>query len=435
LLWLPRFSDVKEAQFRSQYTERSIPFIRISLPLAATLYLFFLGWDYFMDPRSLLYTIAVRLPFSFFAVAVFGFTFLKSFERSSQVVLCTTVVLGAAGIALVLTILPNGFVYGTPGLLLVIMYACGATRLLLGAATLACLAIIAVANGLLLMHGGSRLEFFNMNVFLVSASVIGLSYTALLEWTERRAFQLEDGLLEEKKASDTMLRNFLPDRIMRRLREGEGSIAEAVGEATVFFADIVGFTSLTHRMAPGHVVELLSAIFTRFDEIADDKGIEKVKTIGDCYMAVSGVRTPSPRCAESMAEFAIEALSFVREYAAQNDLPLQVRIGMATGSVVSGVISTRVPIFDLWGEPVNDASRLQEEGIPGTIQVSESSYWRLRNKYEFQERGKLTLKHGDQISAYLLTGRRVASGTELRAVVSNISPSASATSTDTARHA
>jgi adenylate cyclase len=419
LLWLGRFSAEKEAQFRSQYTERSIPFIRISLPLAATLYLFFLGWDYYMDPHALLYTLAVRLPFSFFAVAVFGFTFLESFERWSQSVLCATVVLGAAGIAVVLTILPEGFLYGTPGLLLVIMYACGATRLLLGAATLACLAIIAVTNCMLLTRGGTSLEFFNTNVFLVSASVIGLSYTALLEWMERRAFQLEDGLLEEKNVSDAMLRNFLPDRIMHRLREGEGSIAEAIGEATVFFADIVGFTSLTHRMAPGHVVELLSAIFTRFDEIAEDKGIQKVKTIGDCYMAVAGVRTPSPRSSEAMAEFAIEALTFVREYAAENDLPLQVRIGMATGSVVSGVIGTRVPIFDLWGEPVNDASRLQEEGVPGAIQVSESTYWRLRNKYEFEARGKLTLKHGDKISAYLLTGRRVASGAALRAVASD----------------
>lgn len=117
-----------------------------------------------------------------------------------------------------------------------------------------------------------------------------------------------------------------------------------------------------------------------------------------------------------MAEFAIEALAFVRDYAAANDLPLQIRIGMATGSVVSGVIGTRVPIFDLWGEPVNNASRLQQEGVPGAIQVSESTYWRLRNKYEFEARGELTLKHGDKLTAYLLTGRKVAASADLRAV-------------------
>ncbi len=413
---LARFEGDKEARFRARYAERSIPFIRVSLPVAATLYLLFLAWDYSIAPDALLYTLSVRLPFSFFAVAVFGFTFLKSFERWSQSVLCATVILGAAGIALVLAILPHGFTYGVPGLLLVIMYACGAIRLLFSAAFIACCTIIALANVLLLATGASTFQFLNTNVFLVAASAIGLIYTALLEWTERHAYALEEDLRTDKQASETLLRNFLPDRIMSRLRDGERTIAEAVGEATVLFADIVGFTSLTHRMAPGHVVEVLGVIFNRFDEISDQRGVEKVKTIGDSYMAVAGVRSPSPKNAEAMAEFAIEALAFVRSYAEENDLPLQVRIGMSTGSLVSGVIGTHVPIFDLWGGPVNDASRLQQEGIPGAIQVSETTYWRLRNKYEFQERGTLTLKHGEQINAYLLTGRKVAAGAGLRVV-------------------
>ena len=324
--------------------------------------------------------------------------------------------LGGAGIVLVLAILPDGFTYGTPGLLLVIMYACGATRLLLGAASTACLAIIVFANAILLYKGASGFQFLNTNVFLVSASLIGLSYTALLEWMERLAFRLEEGLREDKKVSETMLRNFLPDRIMSRVRNGECAIAEAVGEATVLFADIVGFTSLTHRMAPGHVVEMLSTLFNKLDEIADSKGVDKVKTIGDCYMAVAGVRSPSSQSAEAMAEFAIEALAFVHAYAEEYDIPLQVRIGMSTGSIVSGVIGTRVPIFDLWGGPVNDASRLQQEGVPGAIQVTESTYWRLRNRYEFEERGTLTLKHGEQLNAFLLTGRKVAAGAGPRLV-------------------
>lgn len=413
---LTRFDADKEARFRARYAERSIPFIRVSLPLAATLYLLFLAWDYSIAPDALLYTLSVRLPFSFFAVAVFGFTFLQSFERWSQSVLCAIVILGAAGIALVLAILPQGFTYGVPGLLLVIMYACGAIRLLLRAAAVACTAIFLLANTMLIIKGASAFEFINTNVFVISASAIGLIYTALLEWTERHAFALEEGLREDKKASEAMLRNFLPDRIMNRLRDGEHTIAEAVGEATVLFVDVVGFTSLTHRMAPGHVVEILGDIFTRFDEISDRKGVEKVKTIGDCYMAVAGVRSPSPRSAEAMAEFAIEALAFVRAYAEENDLPLHVRVGMSTGSLVSGVIGTHVPTFDLWGGPVNDASRLQQEGVPGAIQVAESTYWRLRSRYEFQERGVLTLKHGEQINAYLLTGRKVAAGTGPRLI-------------------
>jgi len=413
---LGRFAGETESRFRTRYTQRSIPFIRVSLPLAATLYLLFLAWDYSIAPDALVQTLSVRLPFSFFAVVVFGLTFLQTFERWAQSVLCATVVLGAAGIVLVLAILPDGFTYGTPGLLLVIMYACGATRLLLTAAVVACVAIVMLANGVLLLTQASGFQFFNTNVFLISASAIGLSYTALLEWMERLAFRLEEGLREDKKVSEAMLRNFLPDRIMSRLRNGESPIAEAVGEATVLFADIVGFTTMTHRMAPGHVVEMLSTVFNKLDEISDSNGVEKVKTIGDCYMAVAGVRLPSSHSAEAMAEFAIEALAFVRAYATENDIPVQLRIGMSTGSVVSGVIGTRVPIFDLWGGPVNDASRLQQECMPGAIQVSESTYWRLRNRYEFEERGTLTLKHGEQIHAYLLTGRKVAAGAGLRVV-------------------
>lgn len=416
-LFRPHFLPQKEARFQKRYAERSIPFIRVSLPIAVTLYLFFLAWDYYIDPSVMLYTLAVRLPFSFFAVAVFGFTFLKSFERWSQPVLSITVILGASGVLLVLAIVPDGFIHGTSGVLLVIMYACGVIRLLLWPAIMTCTAIVAVANALLFFKHAGSFAVFNTNVFVVSASVIGLSYTALLEWMERRAFSLEDGLRKEKKVSDTMLRNFLPDRIMERLREGEHSIAEPVGEATVLFADIVGFTSLSRRLAPGHLVEMLSDIFTNFDDIAERNNVEKVKTIGDSYMVVAGVRTPWPRSAEAVAEFAIEALAFIQRYAEENDLPVQIRVGMATGSVVSGVIGTRVPIFDLWGETVNIASRLEEQGFPGAIQVSESTYWRLRNKYEFEERGVLNVKHGITINAFMLTGRKVAVGaTSLRAV-------------------
>ena len=125
---------------------------------SATLYLFFIAWDFYIDQSTLLYTLAVRLPFSFFAVAVFGFTFLKSFERWSQIILSVTVVLGAAGVLLVLAILPNGFTYGTPGLLLVIMYACGIIRLLFIPALITCAAITVLANVVLAVKGAGSLE-------------------------------------------------------------------------------------------------------------------------------------------------------------------------------------------------------------------------------------------------------------------------------------
>ncbi len=400
----------EESRFRARHAQRSVPFIRVSLSLAATLYLLFLGWDYYVDPHSLVSTLAVRLPFSLFAIIVVSMTYMESFERWAQTLLSITVALGTVGIVFVLAILPEGFSFGTPGILLVIMYACGATRLLTGAAIISCVVIIALTNGMLFFIEASTFQFINTNFFLVAASLIGLVYTRLLESMERLSFRLEEELNKDKASSETLLSNFLPERIMKRLREGETTIAETVGEATVLFADISGFTMLTKRLAPVHVVELLSDLFTKFDEISDRTGVEKVKTIGDCYMAVSGIRTPSPKSAEAMAEFAIEALAFVNAYALEKNIPLQVRIGIATGSVVSGVLGTRVPIFDLWGECVNHAARLQQDCVPGVIQISESTYWRLHNHYEIRDIGVLTLKHGEKINAYQLLGGKTAGG-------------------------
>ena len=402
------FDAETEARFQLHYAERSIPFIRVSLPIAITLYLFFLFWDYAIDASQLGMTIGVRLAFSVLLLAIFGLTFVDGFERWAQRILCAIVIVGAAGVLLVLHLLPEGFTYGLGGVLLVIMFACGFIRLLFRQALVACVAILATANGFLLVHGSAPFDYFNANFFLVSASIIGLSYTALLEWMDRRAFHFEEALREEKRATDRVLRNFIPDRIADRLRGGEKNIAEAVGEGTVLFADLVGFTSLTQRLAPGHLVEILSDIFNTLDNIAERKGIEKVKTIGDNYMVVGGVQNPSPKSAEAVAEFALEALDAITEYAENKELPLQFRIGMATGSLVSGVIGTKVPIFDLWGETVNLASRLESEGAPGTIQVSESTYWRLHQSFEFEERGLVRFKGDIEVMAYQLNGRKPA---------------------------
>ena len=274
-------------------------------------------------------------------------------------------------------------------------------------AAVACASFIVIGNLTMFAQGNEAFVYLNSNFSLVSAAIIGLSYSALLEWMERRAFRFKIALTAEKEISDAIVRNFLPDRIADRIKDGERSIAEAVGEATILFADLVGFTQLTKRLSPGHLVEILGHLFTRLDEIAEAKGIEKVKTIGDNYMAVSGVRNASSASAEAMAEFAIEALNAIDAYAKENDLPLKFRVGIATGAVVSGVISTKVPIFDLWGETVNLASRLESEGIEGAIQVSEATYWRLHREYEFEERGPVQLKGGLTENAYILTGRKL----------------------------
>jgi class 3 adenylate cyclase len=403
---LRKFEGDLEDRFRAQYAEHSVPFIRVALPIAIALYLFFLAWDYSISPSQVPYTFLVRMAFCVIALAVFALTFHPVFKGREQPILCTTLVLGAAGVLGVLYMLPHGFTYGIAGVLLVIMYAFGFFRLLFNTALVACIAILAIANALIYLQGNELFVYLNSNFFLFSASVIGLSCAFLLEWMARRAFHFEHALMEEKEASDAMLRSFLPARIVDRLKNGDQMIAESTGEATVLFADIVGFTSLAGRLAPGHLVEMLSEIFTMLDEIAEEERVEKVKTIGDSYMVVAGVHEYTNTSAKSIAEFALRSMEAVNQYAEKHGLPLRMTMGMSTGSVVSGVIGSKVPIFDLWGETVNLASRLQTEGVEGCIQVSESTYWRLHNEYEFEERGKITVKGNITLATFLLKGRK-----------------------------
>jgi adenylate cyclase len=404
---LKKFDLENEALFRLEYASRSIAFVRVSLPIAGALFLCYLFWDYYIDPDKLFYMLAARLICVLVAASVFGLTFHPSFVRWSQLILGLTAMIGATGILVVLYELPNGFSYGAATILLAIMFACGLLRLLFIPAAITCLAILLASNGAMYYAHSNEFVFINTNYVLVSSIIIGLAYTIILEWKERSAFEFKMELKNEKKISDAMLRNFLPDRIVDRLKEGEETIAESVGEATVLFADLVGFTSLTNRLAPGHLVEILSDIFKMMDEITEAKGVEKVKTIGDNYMVVGGVRNPSPDSAQAVMEFAIDALNAIDQYANAKGLPLKMRIGIATGSVVSGVIGTKVPAFDLWGETVNLASRLESEGFDNSIQVAETTYWRLQHLYEFEDRGELEFKGGVKTRAFILKGRKL----------------------------
>lgn len=404
---LRRFEREEERQFQAEYARRSIPFVRVSLPIAVVLFLLFLSWDSIIDPSALPYTLAVRLAFCAVAIGVLLLTFTDWFVRRAQIVLSLTLIAGATSVLVVLYIVPDGFTLGIGGVLLVIMYAFGFFRLLLVPAAIACVVIVTISNGLIWSAGSAPFVYANFNLFVISACIIGLCYAALLEWMERNTFVINLALAREKDITDAMLRNFLPDRIVERLKQGETNVAEAVGEATVLFADLVGFTGIADRVSPGHLIEILRDVFSRFDEIADQKGVEKVKTIGDSYMVVGGLRNPSSDSTANVAEFAIEALNAIDQIGRQQGQPLQIRIGIATGALVSGVIGTKVPIFDLWGDTVNLASRLESEGVPNAIHVSESTYWRLHTQYEFEDRGEIDLKGGARVHAYLLRGRKL----------------------------
>lgn len=214
-----------------------------------------------------------------------------------------------------------------------------------------------------------------------------------------------EALKVERGKSESLLRNILPMPIAERLKLGETTIVDSLSEVSVLFADVVGFTTLTSQVSSVALVRLLDDIFTGFDALAEAQGLEKIKTIGDAYMVVGGLPTPRKDHAEAVAELALNMLSFVEKGFRTTPTPIQLRIGLNTGPVVAGIIGRSKFSYDLWGETVNTASRMESLSLPGRIQVTESVYRRLLSQYHFESRGRIEVKGKGQLPTWFLTGR------------------------------
>lgn len=214
-------------------------------------------------------------------------------------------------------------------------------------------------------------------------------------------------LIEQKnRENEALLLNILPGEIADRLKGGENNIADSFADVTVLFADLAGFTALSAKMSADDVVDMLNGLFSRFDHVANELGIEKIKTIGDCYMAVCGLPRRCPDHAERMAHMALRMLEETQEYGKEKGLALQIRIGLNSGPVVAGVIGTSKFIYDLWGDTVNLASRMESTGIPGEIQVTRSVYEGLKGSFQFEGRGMVQVKGKGEIETWLLRRER-----------------------------
>lgn len=259
---------------------------------------------------------------------------------------------------------------------------------------------------------GVRLAFFALNVLGVAATVF-----AVLEYFVRARERALADLAEQHRAleleqatSERLLLNVLPAPIAARLKEREAVIADDLPSVTVLFADIVGFTPLSERLAASEVVSLLDAVFARWDALVADHGVEKIKTIGDAYMVAGGVPLPREDHAEAIAELALAMGPQLADCAAEMGMPLQVRIGIDSGPVVAGVIGRAKFSYDLWGDTVNTASRMESHALPDTIQVTERVYERLRHRFELRKRGTVDIKGKGPMTGYLLIGPNTARG-------------------------
>ncbi len=213
-------------------------------------------------------------------------------------------------------------------------------------------------------------------------------------------------LQAEQEKSERLLLNILPQPIAERLKKGQEVIADRFEDVTVLFADIVGFSRLWASIPPTELVNWLNEIFSSFDRLVDSYGLEKIKTIGDAYMVVGGLPTPRPDHAEAIAELALSMHDEVTQSLNRGSEALQLRVGIDTGPVVAGVIGKKKFSYDLWGDTVNMASRMQTMGLPGQIQVTAATYARLQDLYLFEERGAVEVKNMGIVTTYLLQGRR-----------------------------
>jgi PAS domain S-box-containing protein len=221
--------------------------------------------------------------------------------------------------------------------------------------------------------------------------------------------KMESALRKERNKTENLLLNLLPEPIADRLKEEPGVIADKFEKATILFADLVNFTQISTTMPATKLVYLLNEIFSSFDELTEKHGLEKIKTIGDAYMVAGGIPIVRPDHAEASAEMALDMLVAIDELNVKLEATFDLRIGINSGPVVAGVIGTKKFIYDLWGNAVNTASRMESHGVPGRIQVSFYTYELLRDKYEFEERGLIDIKGQGEMRTYFLTGPKTAS--------------------------
>ena len=208
-----------------------------------------------------------------------------------------------------------------------------------------------------------------------------------------------------QQRSDDLLHAILPDQIAAQLKDEPGTIADDVPSASVLFADVVDFTPMSATMSPADLVGMLDELFTAFDASVTELGLEKIKTVGDAYMVASGVPQARPDHAEAIAELALQMRDHVAT-ATFGGRQLQTRIGIASGPVTAGIIGTHKFAYDLWGDTVNTASRMESSGLPGEIQVTPSTYELLREGFRFRPRGPVPVKGKAEMMTFLLLGRR-----------------------------
>jgi adenylate cyclase len=300
--------------------------------------------------------------------------------------------------------------YGISALMLLFIYGFVSRTGFVFAAyrsTVIAVGLVVVATG----YAGDRAQLL-VDVFIFGAAMIGaLIALRLLEQSRRRVFYQDivitrqaGELRLEKQRVDSLLLNILPASISARLIAGERTIADAYPSATILFADIVGFTALAARLSANEVIDLLGRLFERFDELVAARGLEKIKTIGDAYMVAGGLPGPRHGHAALMVDLGLAMIDVAREEGGAVG-GLDLRVGVHSGPVIAGVIGHRRFAFDVWGDTVNIASRLESQGVVGRLHVSEAVWHAVEGRFDGEPRGSIDLRGLGPMETWLIGAR------------------------------
>ena len=249
--------------------------------------------------------------------------------------------------------------------------------------------------------------WFTNLMLVLNISVGGtMIFTLLALFATQRAEALAALRVEQERA-ESLLLNILPGSIAERLKANPQTIADSFTAASVLFADVVDFTPRSERLPPAEVVGMLDRLFSHFDTLAERYALEKIKTIGDCYMVASGVPTSRPDHARALALLALDMVDATRPGGAVGDLRFELRVGINSGPVVAGVIGRKRFLYDLWGDAVNTASRMESQGTSGRIQITRATYEQLKDEFECEPRGTVEVKGKGAMETWYLVGPRL----------------------------
>jgi len=397
-----RFPADVETAFRRYHSRNSIVIVRIAILLTIILFGLFAVLDVHAAPLSKQTIWFIRFAFvipALFAVLIFSFH--PAFLRILQLMMVLVVFITASGVLTMIVVVSPGELGSQTyyaGLMLLVIAAHGLWRLRFVYATLSTFlvlvgyAYVAIIRQDLLVSVHGYVVFLSNVFFFVTSMILGMATSYFLEVYIRRVFAQRIRLGQEEEKTNRLLLNIFPREIAATLKEREGIIAEHYDHASILFADVADFTSMSARMKPQEVVEFLNGIFSHFDDLAERHDLEKIKTIGDCYMMAAGVPRKCDNHAQVLTHVGLAMLRYAEGRSFGDLGRISLRIGINSGPVVAGVIGRTKFVYDLWGDTVNVASRMECHGKNCKLQITANTYELIKNDFICEPKGSVAVK-------------------------------------------